>query len=437
MQYSVLVKHSIRQTINDLNCFATSNQKTFIYLLRVLSSHYSHVMILLSSWFFSLCDCFASELMIDIVVFKTSQRIYQIHRDHFLCCKWYLQVERVRDMHAKQAQQQVRLVDWNQAIQQCIQIILQSMKQIISQKQEQNDEKLRAEQARLIQQQIDEKVKEVRIEKKRQEVEKIKAETFACRRCFVKFSSNIKLHEHIRDHHAKKSKFAVSNSSTTSITSSQSVVIISLTLFESIIFLFDSSKSASQSKTLRILSSTSSTSIFLSSFTSKRIISSKISSLSSFASEFVSKRSKIASIVCSLTSSHTFVAMRSTLFFKSIFDIFTKIYLTIIDLYIMFAEKFTRAKLFSSQNSSFFSNVFVTYQTRIIAYFLFVKSTQFKLFTSMHDSIKQSTRVSFLRFSFSSSRFSFSIRFLFSTSFYFSSVCWRCQESFVICLSRS
>ena len=309
-------------------------------------------MISLSSWFFFLCDCFASDFMIDIVTFKIFQRIYQIHQNHFFCCKWYLQIERVRDTHAKQ----IRFVDWNQTIQQCIQIVLQSMKQIFSskqtkqtqliKKQEQNDENFRAKQARLIQQQIEkkrQKTEKVRIAKKQEE---IRLTIFACKRCFVKYSNNIKFHEHIRDHHAKKSKSVVSNS-----------IISFFILFHSTIFLFD---------------------------TSNQVFTFTTFSQSIVALSFTSSFSFSQSII--------------------VFDI-------------------------SKRNLM---------QMRIIFYFLsFSKSTKFEIFTLMYDSIKQSIRVSFSRFSYHSFRFFFSIRFLFSTNFYFSSVCWRCQEFFVICLFRN
>ena len=367
-------------------------------------------MISISFWSLFLCDCFVNDLMFDMIVFKISQRIYQIHRNHSLCCKWYLQAERVRDTHTKHDRQveQARLIEQQSQnfSAQIIENVMNSWQSIWK---------------KLIQQQIDEN----RIEKKRQETEKIKAEIFACRRCSVKFSNNIKLHQHICDHHTKKSKFVVSNSFTT--------------FSQSIIFLFDSSKSATQSKILSFISSfTFSISIFSSPFTSKRVISSKISSLSGSAPEFVSKHSE-NTFICSFTSSfisQKSATMRPTFLFKSIFKTSSKFYLTIDDLFSMFVEKDMRAKLFAIQNSFFSSDIFVLRQTRIISYFLLViKSTKFENFTSVYDSIKQSIRISSSR-SFSS-RFSFSIRFLFSTSFYFFSVCWRCQKSFVICLFRN
>ena len=112
---SIVLQHSFSQKIS-IYLFICSS----IYLFTNFS-FISHVMISLSSWFLFLCDCFVNDyFMFDIAIFKISQRIYQIHRDHFLCCKWYLQIERVRDIRTKQTQQQVRSTDWNQTIEQCI-----------------------------------------------------------------------------------------------------------------------------------------------------------------------------------------------------------------------------------------------------------------------------------------------------------------------------
>ena len=278
------------------------------------------------------------------------------------------------------------------------------------------------------------KVEEVRIAK-------IKAKAFACRRCSAKYSNNTKLHEHVRNHHAKKSKSAISSVATSLSTSSQSIVVLPSTSSpstssHSITFLFDISNLVTTSKSQQtivalsnISSSTSSHSIISSPSTSKRIFSptsSKRSSLSSFASEFVSKRSKNA-FLCSLTSSSTFAFMRSTfLIIKSIFATLTKLYLTIIDLFNMFAGKFMRAKLFSNQNSSFSSDISVLRQARIIFYFLFIsvsKSTKFETFTAVHASMKQSIRATSSRSSFRPSPFSSSTRFSFSTTSYFFLVC--------------
>ena len=322
----------------------------------------------------------------------------------------------------------------------------QNFSQKQKQKQKQNDEIFRAKQVRLIQQQIDQKVEKARIEKKR-------LKTFACKRCFVKFSSNIKFHEHIRDHHAKKSKFVVSNF--TSFTFSESIIFlfdsskfaskilfISSTSSQSIFFSIDNLKFALQSKILFIsfFSSFQSIifslnfilliSIFSSFFTSKRVISSKFSLFSNSASKFVSNRLKIVSIVFSITFFYIFrksVSMRSTFLFKSIFKTSSqKFYLTIDDLFRMFVEKSKSINLQQHQNHQFFSRIFDIskrnfMQTRIIVYFLSIsKSTKFEIFTSMYDLIKQSIRTSFQRsFLFRFFSYFFSIRFLFSTSFFF------------------
>ena len=473
MQYSVLVKHSICSTITisvALQHLVRKLQKTsiyiFIYLSRVLhlfrqySIFYSHVMISLSLWSLFLCHCFDN-----VSKFMSFQRFYEIHQNCDLDCSWTLQARKVFETQmnyvrqvieqnrlAKQQQQieRTRLVKKRQKVEQ-----VRAYKTYLT-RQEQWE---RDEQARLLkkQQQIDKKVEKTRIAKKQKEVRLI---VFACKRCSAKYFNNIKLHEHIRDHHAKKSK-SVSNSSTFSISfsiSSQSILFlfensksasqskilsISFTSSQSIFFSVDNLKSASQSKTLLFISffSFSQSIIVSSNFSSKfsSFISSKRSFLSNSASEFVFKRSENASSI----SFQKLAAMRSTFFFKSIFKIFSKkSYLIIENFHRMFVEKNMKSKLFAIQNSFFFSNIFVSRQARIIVYFLFIfsvsKSTKFEIFTSMYDSIKQSIRASFSRFFSSRSFFYFfSIRFLFSTISYFFFVCWRCQELFVICLFRN
>ena len=46
----------------------------------------------------------------------------------------------------------------------------------------------------------------------RKKKKKIRLTIFICKRCFAKFSNNIKFHQHICDYYTKKSKFVVSNS---------------------------------------------------------------------------------------------------------------------------------------------------------------------------------------------------------------------------------
>ena len=402
-------------------------------------------MISISSWFSFLCHCFdIHDLMYQCAIEKTSQCFYQIHRNHFLqkCC-WFQQVNQVREQVRQESKQQVRCVaewqtwkaQWDQTIEQCVQVVVQSMK---------------IEQKRLEEQQ---EIERQKVEKAR--IAKVKAEAFACKRCSAKYSSNIKLHEHVRNHHAKKSKPAISSVATSSSTSSQSIIALSSTSppstsSHSIVFLFDISNFVTTSKSQQTIvalsntsSFTSSHSIISSSSTSKRVfssISSKRSSLSNSASEFVSKRSKNAPL-CSLTSSSISAFMRSTfLFIKSIFATLTKLYLTIIDLFSMFAGKFMKAKLFSSQNNPFSPDISASRQARIIFYFLSIsasKSTKFEIFTAVHASMKQSARATPSRSSFRSSSFSSSTRFSFSTTLYFSSVCWHCQASLAIYLHNN
>ena len=429
---SIVLQHSIRKHLFIylfIDLFIYSFIYLSIYLFRVLirqySASYSHIMI--SMIFFFLCHCFDSCLIENI----QSQRLYEIHakfiQQCYRQCFWFLQTQ--------QQIEQIRLIKKRQKVEQVRLIEQQSVQNLSAQIVENVMKSWQSFWKRLIQQQVEQKrIEKARLEKKRQEIEKQariekkRLKVFACKRCSVKFSSNTKFHQHICDHHTKKSKFVVSNLS------------IFFTSSQSIFFSVDNLKLASQS---RILFSTLSRSIIFSfSFTSKRVISftaTKISLFSDFASEFVFKRSESASFS---SSSQKFVTMRSTFFFKSIFATFTKFYLTMNDLFRMFVEKFKSIDLQQHQKHQFSLRNFDIskrdlMQMRITSYFLLVKSTKFEIFTSVHVSIKQSIRISSSRFSFFSSfrfRSYFSIRFLFSTNFFFSSVCWRCQEFFVIYL---
>ena len=369
---------------------------------------------------------------------KTPQCLYQIHRDHSLqkCC-WFQQVSQAREQVRQESEQQARCVaewqawkaQWDQTIEQCVQAVVQSMK--IEQK--------RLEEQQEIERQ---KVEEARIAK-------VKAEAFACRRCPAKYPSNTKLHEHVRNHHAKKSKPAISSVATPPSTSPQSIVALSSTpppstSSHSIASLSDISNPVTTSKPQQTVVAlpdtpppTPSHSIISSPSTSKRVsspTSSKRSPLSDSAPEFVSKRSGNAPL-CSLTSPSTPAFMRSTSpFIKSAFATLTKPYLTIIDLFSMFAGKSMRAKLFPSQNNPSSPGISASRQARITFYFLPTsasKSTKFEASTAVHAPMKQSARATPSRSPFRPSPFSSSTRFSFSTTFYFSPVCWHCQAPLV------
>ena len=49
-----------------------------------------------------------------------------------------------------------------------------------------------------------------RLTKKKTELIIRKTQNYMCKRCFVKFDNNIKLYEHVRTKHAKKSKSLIS-----------------------------------------------------------------------------------------------------------------------------------------------------------------------------------------------------------------------------------
>ena len=121
-----------------------------------------NMIINLISWFSFLCRCFFN--MFDIIESMSFQRLYELHRKSFLNCSWFVQsnetLQRQSTMQTLQQQQQQQIIQQQQVIQQ---------------------------------QQIE-------------KVFRLIVEVFDCRRCSVNFVNNTKLHQHIRDRHAKRSK---------------------------------------------------------------------------------------------------------------------------------------------------------------------------------------------------------------------------------------
>ena len=114
----------------------------------------------LISWFSTLCRCFFN--MSDIIESMPSQRLYEFHRRFFLKCLWFVQSNEAQRQFAVQTLQQ------------------QQHQQIIQHQQQQH---------------IEEVFRSI--------------EAFDCRHCFANFVSNTKLHQHIRNHHAKRSKIFI------------------------------------------------------------------------------------------------------------------------------------------------------------------------------------------------------------------------------------
>ena len=286
---------------------------------------------------------------------------------------------------------------------------------------------------------LKEKMKQLTKQKKKARLIKKRAEEYTCKRCkhSIKFDNNIKFHEHIRTRHAKKSKFASSQSIVSFFTSSQSMIFsFSVSSSQSIISsFFASSKliikslatSFSEISSDFSSAATSRKSISWAKIVSRSVTASKFSRLSIATLKSMCKFSKNANVVCSFASSRTFTSSR--------------FYLIVNDLYRMFVEKSSSFDLQSSQNKSLFSrslekcnirsNDFI--QTRITSYFnatisFAFKTIKFEAFSAVHASIKQSIRISFSR----TFRFSSSMRFSFSTFSRSFSVCRHCQERSVI-----
>ena len=87
---------------------------------------------------------------------------------------------------------------------------------------------------------LKEKMKQLTKQKKKIRLIKKRTEKYTCKRCkTIKFDNNIKLHEHIRIRHAKKSKFVSSQSIVSSFTFFQSINFsFFVSLFRSIDFSF-------------------------------------------------------------------------------------------------------------------------------------------------------------------------------------------------------
>ena len=307
---------------------------------------------------------------------------------------------------------------------------------------------------------LKEKMKQLTKQKKKIRLAKKRAKRYTCKRCkhSIKFDNNIKLHEHIRTRHAKKSKsksvqqsivslFAQTSESkfaskqsmfSSSVSSSRSIIFSSLT--SSKLLFFSMSTSEIVRERSESVSSTSSefSSEFLSVATSRkpiswteivsRFVASKFSRLPIATLKLMCKSLKNANIVCSSTSSRTSTSSR--------------FYLTVNDLFRMFVEKSSSFDLQSNQKKSLssrdsdkcnFANKCDLIQSRITSYFHAMissafKSIKFEAFSATHVSMKQSTRISSLRIF----RFSSSMRLFLSTFFRSSSVCRHCQERFVI-----
>ena len=274
-------------------------------------------------------------------------------------------------------------------------------------------EKTRAEEVRLIKKRakrlLQQQIEEVCLVKKRVEV-------FACRRCNAKFSNNIKLHNHVQDHHQKKIEKFIANefASSNSITRSESTDFTSNAVYTSSATFFFTSKakfakltsselatstfsctaetsvaestsfatsssssesalmltsSISQSKSifdhsLSLISfATSKKSIFWVEIVSRSIIALKSSRLSVSTSKRLSIALKTAAIICSSTSSSTF-SQKSVSKHQH-----QKFYLTMNDLFEMFAKKSKETNLLHNKKNSSSSKLF--YQVKITFYFRF------------------------------------------------------------------
>ena len=279
-------------------------------------------------------------------------------------------------------------------------------------------------------------------------------EKYTCKRCkhSIKFDNNIKLHEHIRTRHAKKSKSIVSQISKSkfisSVSSFQSMISSFFSSFQSVIESSATSFTSSKLLSFSIFTSTvvrersknvsskfssiatSRKSIFWIEIASRSVVASKFSRFSIATFKSMCKFSKNANVVCSSASFRTSTS--------------SKLYLIVNDLYRMFVEKSNSFDLQSNQKKSLSSRnldkcnsknncKFNFIQNRITSYFHATissasKSIKFETFESTHARENVSRQFSI----FSRSIWFISFLFRFSRIFRSFSVCKHCQKRFVI-----
>ena len=238
MQFSIFAKYSINQTINDFSQMI-SNINFFFSINEYFQ-----------------CDCF-TRYIFDIDIFIVEfRKLYEFHQKHRSNCSTIVR-QRQRMKQIQQIQNQ-----WNEFRRVLAKLIakLKQQKQI----RQRVIQKQQVEQIRIIKHQVE----KIRI------IKKI-VETFSCRRCSAKFVNNTKLHQHIRDHHAKKPKafmafksfsflfhfasisITFSFSSVTSPKITWAIIAIKLVtskfsrLFRSIILFFTFSQTSSQTSILK------------------------------------------------------------------------------------------------------------------------------------------------------------------------------------------
>ena len=236
----------------------------------------------------------------------------------------------------------------------------------LKKKQQNKKKRIQKKQARLARKQREKQARfEKKIEKAR--IKKERAKVFVCKRCFVKFSNNIKFYQHVQNYHQKKFKsisFEIS-------TLNEIVLFIfkKLTLFVTFSQIF--SKSSIISSFISSLISLSTFFIILFVFilfatfhaTSKKQI---------FWAKIISKSISSKSLRLSFSM---FEFLRNVSILLFIFLI-TRFYITMNDLFVMFVEKSKLLNLSYRQKHTFFQHhwrfnkFFIFCQTQITSYFL-------------------------------------------------------------------
>ena len=277
-----------------------------------------------------------------------------------------------------------------------------------------------------------------------------------CKRCKQSFNFNNKLHEHIRQHHVRKSiknsDFRVSTSESTCNIKKKSTFICSfVSLVSSILFATSRSQIFSTKMISRFVSSNDSNLSIATHKISLKFVKKSISFVSSVSSIFFATSTSIFESISSRCSNFSIATLNSTSksMKKLLVNSFTsstsfsrtsvskhqKFYFIIDDLIRMFHEKSKSFDLRQHQKDSTFSQHFdirssrqsrFFYQSRIIVYFLSAVNQK----TLISQNLKNSNSKNFQQFTFAKS-----IRTVFSKNLFEKSIKLSYKKFDVFCIN--
>ena len=386
------------------------------------------------SWFSLLCN----HIKVDhsLVLSKNVQALYNaheetkdMHEEETIKCAWFIKVKKeqknriIKHLEQKQHRRAKKLVDidifsWSSflyehvkvdhsyALSKNVQVLYNWHKETscawyIRVKKELRDRMIKQREQKNHRRKKELAKKQIKIKKKERIVKK-HVESYNCKRCskncFVKFISNFKLHQHIRERHAKKFKSIETFKSIVSTIASTFAITISHT---SLFFEFVAKQTSfTFVETFEQSSQSASITFFSSSKMSWAIITTSFKTSTKFSRLFKSIKTFFT---FSSTSSISFQSsMRKHIKSK-------KLYFIVKDFYAMFHEKSLKKSMkINIQINVFFSSSSSFRRASITIYFKFVNSS-----IKLSSSIVKSFNV---MCSSKCKKWSFSIQVISSTS---------------------